>query len=102
MNHSRLVAGRELVCCGGRKFHPHVAARRGKKMRKRNFTMALAPSESPLHPEVLIFAIVGLMWLVLELAEITLKKIQRFVRLCRKGWTDIKRLQRGNKPNGNF
>jgi hypothetical protein len=88
MPDSRFVARRELVRCGGRKFHPHVAARRGKKMRKRNFTMLFHPPGFPDNLDLTILAIVGLVWLFLDLLEVTLKKIQRIVRRCRKGWTD--------------
>ena len=58
------------------------------KVRKRNFTMIFLPPDSPINPDLKIWAIVGLVWLSLDLLEVTLKKIQRIVRQCRKDWTD--------------
>ncbi len=50
--------------------------------------MLFPPPESAVNPDLKIWAIVGLVWLSLDLLEVTLKKIQRIVRQCRKGWTD--------------
>jgi hypothetical protein len=85
---SRFVARRELVFCGGRKFHPHVAARRGKKMRKRNFTMTLPQPEYLYHLELTLLAGTAVILLALYSIELIIKKVLDIVRLCRKGWTD--------------
>jgi hypothetical protein len=50
--------------------------------------MIFFPPGFPASLDLIILAIVGLFWLCLDLLEVTLKKIQRIVRRCRKGWTD--------------
>jgi hypothetical protein len=84
MIHSRFPTKREFVCCGGRKFRPHIAAWGGKQVRKRNFTMILPQPEflSNLH-QTLLQVTEDILFSLFSI-ELIIGAIQRIIRQCQK------------------
>jgi hypothetical protein len=85
MIHSRFPTKREFVCCGGRKFHPHIAAWGGNQVRKRNFTTMLPQPDYLFRLELIVLAGTAVILVALYSIELIIKKILDIVRLCRKG-----------------